>query len=255
MTSWSAAAGLEGRGIIVTGAAGGIGRAVAAAFAGAGARVLATDLHQGSLDDLIAGLSGAGHVALAEDVRDEGAQRRLVARAVAEFGGLYGLINMAAVSRRRYALADVTTEDWDTQHDVNLKAVFFLSRAASAAMIDGGAGGRIVTFASVAWWTGGLAGSMVYAASKGGVVSLMRGLARTLGPHGITVNSIAPGFVNTPMLTDVGPDMLASMVAKVPLGRLAEPDDIAGVTVFLASDHARYITGATIDVSGGFLMY
>jgi NAD(P)-dependent dehydrogenase (short-subunit alcohol dehydrogenase family) len=116
--------------------------------------------------------------------------------------------------------------------------------------------GRVVLFSSQGWMTGGFGGSVVYAASKGGVVSMARGLARSYGPFGVNVNTVAPGQINTPMLlTDLDPAVYEKMRVETPLGYVGEPDDIAGAVVFLASDHARYITGATINVSGGFLMY
>lgn len=253
---WSVGAGLEGKGVVVTGATGGIGEAVTRAFVTAGARVMAVDLDQGRLDELVGGLEGDGHLGLAWDMREVGRHDELIGRAREALGGLFVLANLAAVLRRRANLDEVTEEDWDLQHDVNLKACFFLSRAAGRAMIEQGGGGRIITFSSQGWWTGGFGGSVVYAASKGGVVSMTRGLARTLGPHGITVNCVAPGQVHTPMLmTDLPPEVYEGMKAQTPLGYVAEPEDLAGTVVFLASDHARYITGATINVSGGFLMY
>jgi NAD(P)-dependent dehydrogenase (short-subunit alcohol dehydrogenase family) len=254
--AWSVGAGLEGRGILITGAAGGIGAAVARAFATAGARVMAVDLDQGRVDDVLGSLEGTGHVGVAADVRDVSGHDALVDRARHELGELYGFANLAAVLQRRPTVDDVTEDDWDFQVDVNLKAAFFLCRAAGRAMIDQGKGGRIVTFTSQGWWTGGFGGSVVYAASKGGVVSMTRGLARTFGPHGITVNSVSPGQVHTAMLMkDLPPEVYESMKQQTPLGYVAEPEDLAGTVVFLASDHARYITGAVINVSGGFLMY
>ena len=104
--------------------------------------------------------------------------------------------------------------------------------------------------------TGGFGGSVVYAATKGGIVSMTRGMARTYAPSGVRVNTVSPGGVDTPMMVDgLTDEALAGFVAGIPLGRLAEPGELAGAVVFLASDHARYITGATINVSGGFLMY
>jgi NAD(P)-dependent dehydrogenase (short-subunit alcohol dehydrogenase family) len=254
--TWDVGAGLDGRGIIVTGAAGGIGTAVARALAGAGARVLAVDIDQGRVDDLVASFDGSGHAGLGVDLRDTAAHAAVIDRARRDVGGVYGLVNLAAVLRRRPSLDEVTEEDWDLQHDVNLKATFFLARAAGAAMIDAGQGGRIILFSSQGWWTGGFGGSVVYASTKGGVTSMCRGLARTFGPHAITVNCIAPGQVHTPMLmTGLAPEVYESMKAQTPLGYVAEPEDLAGPAVFLASDHARYITGATLNVSGGLLMY
>jgi len=254
--AWSVGAGLEGKGVSVTGASGGIGRAVTRAFDTTGARVMAVDLDQAKLDELVAGLTGRGHIGVAADLRVISSHDGLVERARRELGNLYVLANLAAVLRRRSSLDEITEDDWDLQHDVNLKSAFFLCRAAGRAMVAQGRGGRIITFASQAWWTGGFGGSVVYAASKGGIVSMTRGLARTLGPHHITVNAVSPGQVNTPMLmTDLAPEMYEAMKQQTPLGNVAEPEELAGTVVFLASNHARYITGATINVSGGFLMY
>ncbi len=254
--AWNLGAGLEGKGVIVTGAAGGIGRAVTRAFATTGARVMAIDLDQMKVDEVVAELEGTGHVGVAADLADLAGHDTVVARAVEELGNLYVLANLAAVLRRRGSLNEVTEDDWDFQHDVNLKAAFFLCRAAGNAMIAGGQGGRIITFSSQGWWTGGFGGSVVYSASKGGIVSMTRGLARTFGPHQITVNSVSPGQVNTPMLmTGLAPEIYENMKKQTPLGYVAEPEELAGPVVFLASDHAKYITGATLNVSGGFLMY
>ena len=253
---WSVAEGLEGKGVIVTGAAGGIGRAVSEAFAGSGARVMAIDIDQSRIDEVIGGLEGTGHIGVAADLRDLSTHGALVERARAELGGVYVLAWLAAILRRRYSLAEVTDEEWDLQLDTNLKAAFFLARAAGSAMIEAGQGGRIILFSSAGWWTGGYGGAVPYAASKGGITTMSRGLARTFGQHRITVNCVSPGQVHTPMLmTDLAPEIYETMKKQTPLGYVAEPEDMAGPVVFLASDHARYITGATINVSGGLLMY
>ncbi len=253
---WSVGAGLEGKGVIVTGAAGGIGSAVAEAFAATGAKVLAVDLEQGAVDDVVAGLEGGGHIGISADLRDLVGHAVLIERARRDLGDLYVLANLAAVLRRRASVDEVTEEDWDFQHDVNLKAAFFLSRQAADAMVEAGRGGRIILFSSQGWWTGGFGGSVAYAATKGGVTSMCRGLARTYGPHRITVNVVSPGQVETTMLlTGLDPRVYESMKASTPLGYVAQPEELAGPVVFLASDHASYITGATINVSGGFLMY
>ena len=254
--TWSVGAGLEGRGVILTGATGGIGAAVARGFATAGAKVMAVDLDQGRLDDLVGTLEGTGHAGVVADLRDLSTHTPLVERAVAELGEVYVLANLAAVLRRRGSLDEVTEDDWDLQHDINLKSAFFLARAAGSAMIAAGNGGRIILFSSQGWWTGGFGGSVAYASTKGGVTTMCRGLARTFGPHQITVNCVSPGQVNTPMLmTGLAPEIYESMKKQTPLGYVAEPDELAGPVVFLASDHAKYITGATLNVSGGFLMY
>jgi NAD(P)-dependent dehydrogenase (short-subunit alcohol dehydrogenase family) len=258
--TWSVGAGLEGHGVIVTGAAGGIGRAVVKAFATTGAKVLAVDLEQSRLDAVLAECPGEGHASLAIDLRDLDRHQGLVEGAVSRLGGVHVLAHTAAVLRRRSDVNAITEDDWDFQLDTNLKATFFLCRAVATEMskpeTGSGPGGRIILFSSQGWWTGGFGGSVVYAASKGGIVSMTRGLARTYGPKGITVNAVSPGQINTPMLlTDLDPAIYERMRKETPLGYVGEPEDIAGVVVFLASDHARYISGATINVSGGFLMY
>ena len=254
--AWSIGAGLEGKGVLLTGAAGGIGRAVAQAFSTTGARVMAVDVDQAKVDEVVAGLEGEGHIGVAADLRDLSSHAGLVARAREELGNLYVLANLAAVLRRRPSLAEVTEEDWDFQHDVNLKAAFFLARSAGEAMIEQGQGGRIILFSSQGWWTGGFGGSVAYASTKGGITTMCRGLARTFGPNGITVNCVSPGQVHTPMLmTGLAPEIYEAMKKQTPLGYVAEPEEMAGPVVFLASDHAKYITGSTIHASGGFLMY
>jgi 3-oxoacyl-[acyl-carrier protein] reductase len=254
--AWDLGAGLDGRGVIVTGAAGGIGREVTRAFAAAGARVMAVDLSAPDGERLIAELDGTGHCFRAADLADLGTHGPLIQAAREALGGLYALVHLAAVLRRQARLSDVTEEDWDAQIDTNLKATFFLCRAAAEAMAAQGQGGRLITFASQGWWTGGFGGSVVYNTAKGGIVTMTRGLARTYGRDGITVNAIAPGQVRTAMLlTGLDQQVLDSMTEATPLGRVAEPEEIAGLAVFLASRHAGFITGATINVTGGFLMY
>jgi len=254
--TWSIGAGLEGKGVIVTGATGGIGTSIAQAFATTGAKVLAVDLDQAKVDEVVATFEGSGHAGMAANLGDFATHQVLIDRAMAEFGNVYCLTNAAAVLRRRGSLDEVTEEDWDFQHDINLKAAFFLARSAGNAMIAQGKGGRIILFSSQGWWTGGFGGSVAYAATKGGITTMCRGLARTFGPHLITVNCVSPGQVHTPMLmTGLPPEIYESMKKQTPLGYVAEPEEMAGPVVFLASDHAKYITGSTINASGGFLMY
>jgi NAD(P)-dependent dehydrogenase (short-subunit alcohol dehydrogenase family) len=254
--TWSVGAGLEGKGVVVTGAGGGIGAAVARAFAEAGARVCAVDVNEKALAALVPELAGGPHRYEAVDLRVISGHEGLLRRTADELGGLRALANLAAVLVRRNDVDEVTEEDWDFQHDVNLKAAFFLNRAAARLMREQGGGGRIVNFSSQGWWTGGFGGSVVYSATKGGIISMTRGLARTYAKDGITVNAVSPGAVDTSMmrggLTD---EQLQASIAMIPLGYMAEPADLAGTVVFLASDHASYITGATINVSGGWLMY
>jgi NAD(P)-dependent dehydrogenase (short-subunit alcohol dehydrogenase family) len=254
---WSIGHGLGGSGVVVTGAARGIGHAVAEGMAAAGARVLAVDIDPG-VNDTVESIEGGTerHRAHVCDLADLSTHRGVVDAVTSLAGRFDHLAHCAAVLRRRADIDEVTEDDWDFQVDVNLKASFFLMRAAAAALRGNAGGGSITAFTSQGWMTGGFGGSVVYAATKGGIVSMARGMARTYASANVRVNTVSPGGVDTPMmlggLTDEG---LASFVAGIPLGRLAHPDELAGTVVFLASDHARYITGATINVSGGFLMY
>jgi NAD(P)-dependent dehydrogenase (short-subunit alcohol dehydrogenase family) len=255
MSGVNLGAGLEGRGVVVTGAAGGIGRATAELFAECGARVLAVDLDHAAVADLVASLPGDGHAAMDCDLTDLARHREVVERAHDELGSLAALAHLAGVLRRRSDPTDVTEADWDQQLDVNLKASFFLCREVAEAMRTRG-GGSIVTFTSQGWWTGGFGGSVVYSASKGGVVSMSRGLARTYGKDNVRVNAVAPGQIATPMLTTGLADAVRDrMVDDTPLLRIGDPAEVASVVVFLASDHASFVSGATLNVSGGFLMY
>ncbi len=249
--------GLESRGAFVTGGAGGIGREVARALARAGARVAVVDVDQAACDAVVGELDRpAEHLALGADLVDLSTHQPLLERTVSEFGRLDILVCLAAILRRRPSIDEVTEDDWDAQLTINLKSVFFLNRAAARIFREAGRGGRIVNFSSQGWWTGGFGGSVVYAASKGGVVSMSRGLARTLAPHGITVNTVSPGAADTSMMrSGMSDEDLQGFVDTIPLGRMAEPSEVASTVLFLASDLAGYVTGATINVSGGQLMY
>ena len=253
--SWDLGAGLEDKVVLVTGAGGGIGSATAAAFSAAGARVVAIDLDADRVRTALAEHAVEPALALGADLGRLDSHQELIDAATG-LGPIHALVHCAAVLRRKADVREITEEDWDVQLDTNLKASFFLCRAVAESMRAAETPGRIVTFSSQGWWTGGFGGSVVYAASKGGIVSMSRGLARTYGPFGITVNTIAPGQAKTHMLLDdIAPEVLERMTADTPLHRIAEPEEIAGVAVFLASRHASFVSGATLNVSGGFLMY
>jgi NAD(P)-dependent dehydrogenase (short-subunit alcohol dehydrogenase family) len=254
--AFSIGSGLDGKSVIVTGGSGGIGREVCMAFAAAGSRVAVIDVDQGRVDELVAAMEGGPHLAIAHDLRPVAGHPALIARVVEQFGRLDVLVQTAAVLIRRPSVFEVSEADWDIQHDVNLKASFFLCQAAARTMRDQGGGGRIINFTSQGWMSGGFGGSVAYAATKGGIVSMTRGLARSLAKDKITVNAVSPGAADTAMMRSGMDDAaLAATVAQIPLGYMAEPSELAGSVLFLASNHAGYITGATINVSGGWLMY
>jgi NAD(P)-dependent dehydrogenase (short-subunit alcohol dehydrogenase family) len=249
-------AGLKGKAVLLTGAAGGIGREIALAFSAAGARIAAVDVDQAKAEAVAADMEGGPHLAIGHDLRPVAGHNALVDRVAGEFGRLDVLVQTAAVLIRRNSVFDVSEADWDVQHGVNLKASFFLAQAAARAMVRMGKGGRIINFTSQGWQSGGFGGSVAYAASKGGIVSMTRGLARSLAKEKITVNAVSPGAVDTAMMRSGMDDAaLAGTIAQIPLGYMARPSQLAGAVLFLASDHADYVTGATINVSGGWLMY
>lgn len=248
--------GLEGKSVLVTGGSGGIGREVCLAFAAAGSRVAVVDVDQGRVDALVGEMEGGPHLGIAHDLRPVAGHAALIAKVIQAFGRLDVLVQTAAVLIRRPSVFEVSEVDWDIQHDVNLKASFFLCQAAARSMKDQGSGGRIINFTSQGWMSGGFGGSVAYAATKGGIVSMTRGLARSLAKDKITVNAVSPGAADTAMMrSGMDEAALAGTIAQIPLGYMAAPSELAGSVLFLASDHASYITGATINVSGGWLMY
>lgn len=253
----SLGAGLAERGVIVTGAASGIGRATARLAAACGARVCGVDLNGPALRAEIKEWDKPDrHLAIEIDLTGADAPQKVVDAVMAEFNDLWGLVHCAGILVRRSTTAEVTREDWDLQHAVNLKASFFMNQAVGETLKARGGGGRMITLSSQGWWTGGSHGSVVYSASKGGIVSMCRGLSTAYAPHGIMVNSIAPGVVDTPMLgVGLTTADLEAIAASCPMGRLARPEEIAQVAMFLLSTHASYISAATINVSGGLLFY
>lgn len=255
MSELALGAGLRGRVAIVTGASSGIGRATALLFANEGLKVCATARDSEGLKALEKEMPAGDHMYRVLDLQDVKGCEALVAEVDQRYGSIFVLAHIGAYLRRK-DLFEVTEDDWDVQLDVNLRATFFLNRAVGKVMIEKGIPGRIINFSSSSWMIGPMKGSDAYVASKGGVVSLARGFARQFGPHGIRVNVIAPGQINTPMQhVDNDPKIVADAAAACPLRRMGEPEELARTTLFLASDNASFIHGATINVSGGGLMY
>jgi NAD(P)-dependent dehydrogenase (short-subunit alcohol dehydrogenase family) len=240
---------------IVTGAGQGIGRAIAERFAADGAQVVVADLDvaraEATTDSILA--SGGLAIAIRTDVTLPGDAEALAAEVVARFGRIDALVNNAGILRSTRA-ADVTPDEWHLVVDVNLTGAFLCARAAYPALRDSGHG-RIVNVASMAGRATSTLGGVHYTTAKAGVLGLTRHLAREWARDGITVNAISPGIVDTPMVRDsTDAERMAKVLDSIPLGRLAEPAEIASLVTFLASDEAAYITGANVDIHGGELI-
>lgn len=248
--------GLNGKRIIVTGASSGIGKATALLLERVGASVIAIGLDKDRLSQLEAAFSeSARHLILSVDLSAEDCADQIMAPTLARFGGVDAVI-LAGATLQRKDLKDVTVADWDYQLDTNLRSTFLIARAVGEHLKEGKRSGSILTFTSPSWSTGSFFGADAYSASKAGIVAFSRGLAKQLGSIGIRVNTISPGQIDTPMQhRDNTPQNVQAIIDACPLKRIGQPEEIASVAVFVTSDHGSFITGATLNVSGGVHIY
>jgi 3-oxoacyl-[acyl-carrier protein] reductase len=244
---------LAGQVALVTGASRGIGRSIALLLGGRGATVVGTATTDAGAQSITAYLSQAqirGNGAQL-DVRIAASVERLVAEIEQAHGAVSILVNNAGIARDNLAMR-MKEDEWDAVIDTNLKSVFRLCKAVMRGMMKARSG-RVINITSVVGSSGN-AGQINYAAAKAGIAGLTRSLAREIGSRGITVNCVAPGFIDTDMTRVLTDAQREALLQQIPLGRLGKPEDVAAVVAFLASAQAAYITGATLHVNGGMYM-
>ena len=250
---------LDGKGAFISGAGSGMGREACLVFANEGARIAATDIETSALETTasMAGDAGVDIATFVADVADEHQVREAIAGAVERVGSLHILYNNAGVLLRDRDLGVLETDEavWDRVMAINLKGMVWICKYGVPELIEAG-GGSIVNIGSTSALLGDTVPQDAYTASKGAVISLTRSLAVQLAPHGVRVNCIHPGFIDTPMQTvrTSDPGWVEEAKHGIPLGRLGTPRDVVNAALFLASDEASYITGAELVVDGGSMV-
>lgn len=244
---------LEKQVAVVTGAGRGIGRAIALKLAGAGAGVVCVSRTRENAEKVAQEVRALGRRAwvYAVDIADAGAARKTADQIIAETGRTDILVNNAGVTRDGL-LMRMNEEDWDLVMATNLKGAFVFTKAFVRTFLEQRAG-RIINISSVSGLIGN-AGQCNYAASKAGLIGFTKSLARELGSRGITVNAIAPGFIETDMTASLKPEMREALLQRIPLNTFGQPEDVAEAAVFLAGPGARYVTGQVLAVDGGMTM-
>lgn len=246
---------VDGKVALVTGGAGGIGRATAELLAAEGAAVAVADVNQDGAEAIAAGIAerGGRSLALRVDVTRPDEIEAMFARVVEHFGRLDILHNNAGVLDIT-PFDEMTAEGWDRLMDVNLRGVFLCAQHALRVMIRQGHGGRIINTGSMGGQVGGIVAGANYSASKAAVACLTKSMTRIGGPHNILVNTLNPGVIDTAMTAGFPADRRTAMIQGTPLGRLGTADEVAKVVLFLASDLASFVTGTHIDINGGLFM-
>jgi 3-oxoacyl-[acyl-carrier protein] reductase len=238
---------------LVTGASRGLGKAIALALAQEGASIAAVARSEDALKETLEAIRALGGTAepFALDVSDETSVEATVEKVAARFGHIDVLVNNAGVTRDGL-LMRMKSEDWDTVINTNLKGAFHLTKPVARLMVKQRSG-RIINISSVIGLMGN-AGQANYAASKAGLIGFSKSVAREFASRNITCNVVCPGFIETDMTKGLGEDLRKKLLDKIPLARLGQPDDVAGVVAFLASPAANYITGQILTVDGGMVM-
>jgi len=246
---------LTDRVAIVTGGSRGIGRAISLALASAGATVVVNYRgNTAAAEETLVAIAAMGGKAIAiqADVANSDDVKRLFSEVNSAYGRIDILVNNAGITRDTLMMR-MKDEDWDAVIDTNLKSQFLTTKAAISPMVRARSG-RIINITSVVGLMGN-AGQANYAAAKAGIIGFTKSVAREIGSRSVTVNAVAPGFIDTELTAVLSEDMREALKKQIPLGRLGSPEDVAGLVVFLASDQASYITGQTFNCDGGMVMH
>lgn len=245
---------LSGRLAVVTGAGSGIGRAVCRVFASEGATVIGADMNEKGMEETLAMIKDTGdHQSYQCDVSSSASVNNLLDKIKEKYSSAPQVaVNSAGITRDR-TMMKLTEEDFDKVVNVNLKGTWLLNKAVGKAMLTDKVPGSIVNISSLVGKTGNI-GQTNYAASKAGVIGITKSMAKEMGKFNIRVNAVLPGFIETPMTETVPENLMQMTKLLIPLGRLGNPEEIANTCAFLTSDKSSYITGATIEVTGGLFM-